>query len=356
MTMGGKANGPAYYRIALDVMGGDHGPRVTLAGAAMALGAIDDLYLLLVGNQGEIEPRLAEAGIVGELCGRTKVVNADSVVSMEDKATCVLKEKKNSSIRVAAECVARGEAHGVVSMGHTGAAMVASVVVIGTLPGVHRPCLATVLPSLSGKPTVLLDVGANVDCNAEQIAQFALMGAVYAEDVLGAKEPRVGILSVGEEDSKGSETTKSAAQLLRAQDINFVGNAEGRDVWHGGFDVIACDGFVGNVVLKTSEALAEGIIQGLKDSIMSGPVSRLGGLLVRPAMRKLYKKLDYAEYGGAPLLGVKGISIIGHGRSDARAVAAGVRAGVRAAKNDISGRIQERTLRAPRIDCKAEGA
>jgi glycerol-3-phosphate acyltransferase PlsX len=326
-----------------------------LAGAAAALAAIDDLYLLLVGNRGEIEPMLAEAGIAGELYGRTKVVNADSVVSMEDKATCILKEKKDSSVRVAAECVANGEAHGMVSMGHTGAAMVASMKVMGVLPGVDRPSLATVLPSFTGKPLVLLDVGANVDCRAEQIAQFALMGAVYAEEVMGAGNPKIGILSVGEEDGKGSETTKGAAQILRAQqDVNFVGNAEGRDVWHGGFDVIACDGFVGNVVLKTSEALAEGIIQGLKESIMDGPVSRLGGLLVRPAMRRLFRKLDYAEYGGAPLLGVKGISIIGHGRSDARAVADGIRAGVRAAKNDINARIQERTLRIPR--CRAEGA
>jgi glycerol-3-phosphate acyltransferase PlsX len=346
-------NGPAYYRIALDVMGGDHGPRVTLAGAAMALGAIGDLYLLLVGDRGEIEPRLAEAGIAGELVGRTKVVDAGSVVSMEDRATCVLKEKKDSSVRVAAECVAGGEAHGMVSMGHTGAAMVASVVVLGTLPGVHRPCLATALPSLSGKPTVLLDVGANVDCNAEQIAQFALMGAVYAENVLGTVEPKVGVLSVGEEDGKGSETTRGASALLRALDVNFAGNAEGRDVWRGDFDVIACDGFVGNVVLKTSEALAEGIIQGLKDSITSGAASRLGGLLARPAMRRLFKKLDYAEYGGAPRLGGQGSARIGPGRGAARAGSAGIMAGVRAAKNGINDRIQERMLLMGR---RAEGA
>jgi glycerol-3-phosphate acyltransferase PlsX len=348
-------NTPAYYRIALDVMGGDHGPRVTLAGAAMALGAFSDLYLLLVGNQGEIEPMLAEAGIAGEIIGRTKVVNADSVVSMEDKATSILKQKKDSSIRIAAECVASGEAHGVVSMGHTGAAMVASMKAMGTLPGVDRPCLATVLPSLSGKPVVLLDVGANVDCRAEQIAQFALMGAVYAENVLGTIEPRVGILSVGEEEGKGSEATRGATQILKTQGLNFAGNAEGRDVWSGGFDVIACDGFVGNVVLKTSEALAEGIVQGMKDCIMGSFISRLGGLMVRPSMRRFYKKLDYAEYGGAPLLGVQGISIIGHGRSDARAVSGAIRAAIRAAKNDINGRIQERTLRIPKIDCSAEG-
>jgi glycerol-3-phosphate acyltransferase PlsX len=337
-------NGPAYYRIALDVMGGDHGPRVTLAGAAAALRATEDLYLLLVGDRGAIEPMLADAGIVGELIGRTKVVHAGSVVSMEDKATCILKEKKDSSIRVAAECVAAGDAHGMVSMGHTGAAMVASMKVLGTLEGVDRPSLATVLPSFKGKPLVLLDVGANVDCKAEQIAQFGLMGGVFAEEVIGIKEPRIGILSVGEEDGKGSEATRSASRILKTLAPGFAGNAEWRDVWSGNFDVIACDGFVGNAVLKTSEALAEGILKGLRDCMMSSVVSRIGGLMVKPAIKRFYKKLDYAEYGGAPLLGVQGISIIGHGRGDARAVAAAIRAAIRAAKHDINGRIQERTL------------
>jgi len=336
---------PAFFRIALDAMGGDHGPCVTLTGAAAALAAAEDLYLLLVGRRGELEPRLADCGIRGELVGRTKVVDAGSIVSMDDRATCILKEKRDSSIRVAAECVAAGEAHGMVSMGHTGAAMVASMKVMGTLPGVDRPCLATVLPSLVETPTVLLDVGANIDCKAEQIAQFALMGAVYAREVLGVREPKIGILSVGEEDGKGPEVTRQASALLRAHDVNFVGNAEGRDIWKGDFDVIACDGFNGNVVLKTSEALAEGIIRGLKDSLASSLVSRIGGLLVRPAMRKFYRKLDYAEYGGAPLLGVRGISIIGHGRSDARAVSAAVRAAVLAAKNNINAQIQEHMLR-----------
>jgi len=335
-------NSPAYYRIALDVMGGDHGPHVTLSGAAMALGAMPELYLLLVGNQAEIEPHLTRHGIQGELLERTKIVHADSVVTMDDKATSILKEKRSSSIRLAAECVRAGDAHGMVSMGHTGAAMVASMKVIGTLPGVDRPCLATILPSLRGAPTVLLDVGANVDCKPEHIAQFALMGAVYAKEVLGVPEPKIGILSVGEEDAKGSETTRQASAFLRDQDINFGGNAEGRDIWNGDFDVIACDGFVGNVVLKSSEALAESILHGMKDSLKSSLLGQLGGFLIRPSMRNFYRKFDYAEYGGAPLLGVKGISIIGHGRSSGRAVSAAIRAAVRGAKNNITDRIQER--------------
>jgi len=333
-----------FYRIALDVMGGDYGPRITLSGAAMALNAMPELYLLLVGNQSEIESGLTANGIHGDLLSRIKIVNAASVVAMDEKATSILKEKKNSSVRIAAECVRKGEAQGMVSMGHTGAAMVASMKVIGKLPGVYRPCLATVLPNFKGTPTVLLDVGANIDCKSAHIAQFALMGAVYAEEVLGISEPRIGVLSVGEEDGKGSETTRHALDALRGLDINFGGNAEGRDIWNGNFNVVACDGFVGNVVLKSSEALAESVFKGLKDCLGSNFLSRMGGLLVRPSMRRFYKKLDYAEYGGAPLLGVRGISIIGHGRSNERAVYNAIRAAARGAKNNVNGQIQERML------------
>jgi glycerol-3-phosphate acyltransferase PlsX len=325
-------------------MGGDYGSQVVLSGAALALRAMPELYLLLVGNQAEIEPALTGYGIHGDLLSRVKIVHADSVVTMGDKATSILKDKKTSSVRVAAECVRDGNAQGMVSMGHTGAAMVASMKVIGTLPGVYRPCLATVLPTFEGTPTVLLDVGANVDCKPEHLAQFALMGAVYAEKVLGIPEPRIGVLSVGEEDGKGSETTRHALDALRVLDINFGGNAEGRDIWNGKFNVVACDGFVGNVVLKSSEALAEGVFNGMKNTLRSNLLSRIGGLLVRPSMRSFYKKLDYAEYGGAPLLGIKGISIIGHGRSNARAVYSAVRAAARGAKNNINDRIQERML------------
>jgi glycerol-3-phosphate acyltransferase PlsX len=332
----------SYYRVALDVMGGDHGSKVTLAGAAMALNSMPELYLFLVGDKAEIENSLSSYGIHGELLARTKIVHARSVVTMEDKATCILKDKKDSSIRLVAECVREGDAQGMVSMGHTGAAMVASMKVLGTLQGVDRPCLAAILPSLKGTPTVLLDVGANVDCKPEHIAQFALMGGVFAEEVIGVQHPKIGILSVGEEDAKGSEVTRQASASLRGLDINFGGNAEGRDIWSANFDVVACDGFVGNVVLKSSESLAEGILHGLRESLASDLLSRLGGLLVRPSMRKFYKKLDYAEYGGAPLLGVKGISIIGHGRSSPRAVANAIRVAVRGAKNNVNGRIQER--------------
>jgi glycerol-3-phosphate acyltransferase PlsX len=264
---------------------------------------------------------------------------------MEDKATSILKEKKNASIRVAAKMVRQGEADGLVSMGHTGAAMVAAMKEMGTLPGVDRPCLASVMPNMTGRPTVLLDVGANVGCKPEHIAQFAVMGAVYAEEVLGLALPRVGVLSVGEEDGKGSATTKEAAQALRDMDLNFLGNAEGRDIWNGKFDVIACDGFVGNAVLKSSEALAEGLINGLTASFMETWYTKLGGMLALPALKRFKKKLDYAEYGGAPLLGVGGIVIIGHGRSNAHAVRSAIRAAFTASEHGINVHIQKSLAR-----------
>ncbi|WP_243318155.1 phosphate acyltransferase PlsX [Geothrix paludis] len=330
------------HRIALDVMGGDHAPHATLLGAREALQAWPGLFLLLVGDEAVLRPQLTRHGFTPELLTRAEVVHASQTVVMEDKATSILKEKKDSSIRIAAQLVREGRAHGVVSMGHTGAAMVASSLVIGKLEGVDRPALASVMPNMKGGPTVLLDVGANVDCRAEHIAQFAVMGSVYAEEVLGLERPRVGILSVGEEDGKGTDVTKDASAMLREMEIRFEGNAEGRDIWNGNFDVIACDGFVGNVVLKSSEALAEGIIGGLRDSFMESPITKLAGLLAKPAMKRFKQKLDYAEYGGAPLLGVKGVSIIGHGRSDHKAVRNAIRAALRAAEHRLHERIQER--------------
>ena len=336
---------PTGYRIALDVMGGDHAPVAILEGAREALSAHPDLILHLVGDEARMTPILKHMGMEPALADRARIVHAASVVTMEDKATIILKEKKDSSIRIAAQLVREGAADGLVSMGHTGAAMVASMKVMGTLPGVDRPCLASVLPNMTGRPTVLLDVGANVGCKPEHIAQFAVMGSIYAEEVLGLSRPRVGVLSVGEEDGKGSATTKEAALALKGVDLNFLGNAEGRDIWNGRFDVIACDGFVGNAILKASEALAEGLVNGLTAVFMENWYTKLGGMLALPALRRYKKKLDYAEYGGAPLLGVKGITIIGHGRSNAHAVKNAIRAALTAGEHGVNEHIQRSLAR-----------
>ena len=331
---------PSCYRIALDVMGGDHAPLATLEGARAALLAHPDLFLHLVGDEARMRSLLAPMGLKGNLEGRFDLVHAGSVVSMEDKATCILKDKKDSSIRIAAQLVRDGLADGLVTMGHTGAANVAAMKELGTLDGVDRPCLASVMPNMIGRPTVLLDVGANVDCKAENLAQFAVMGSVYAEEVLGVALPRVGIMSVGEEEGKGSAAIKEAAHALHSMDLNFLGNAEGRDIWNGKFDVIACDGLLGNALLKSAEALAEGLVKGLSATFKDSWYTKLGGLLARPAMKRFMKKLDYAEYGGAPLLGVKGIIIIGHGHSNGRAVASGIRAAYTASEHRVNEHIQ----------------
>ena len=322
-------------------MGGDHAPQATLDGARQALEAWPNLELLLVGDEARLRGALAAHGLTGELAKRFEIVHASSVVEFEDEPTSILKEKKDSSIRLAAQAVREGRADGMVSMGHTGAAMVASTLVIGKLEGVERPGLASLMPNLV-KPTVFIEVGANIDSRPEHIACFGLMGAVFAEQVLGIPSPKVGILSVGEEDSKGTGVTLEAAELLRGMDLNFIGNAEGRDIWNGKFDVIACDGFVGNVVLKSAEGMAKMVGTGLKDSLMSSFRAKLGGWLVKPALQAFFKQLDYREYGGLPLLGIKGVSVIGHGSSNGHAVKNGIGAAIRAIEGRLHERIQAR--------------
>ncbi len=324
-------------------MGGDHAPQATLAGAREALETWPSLFLQLVGDEARLGPLLPEFGLAGELASRIERVHAPSVVNFDDEPKVILKEKKDSSIRVAAQLVREGRADGTVSMGHTGAAMMAGTLVIGKLEGVDRPGLACMLPNVSGRPTVFIEVGASIDSRPEHIAGFAVMAAVFAEQVLGVPHPRVGVMSIGEEESKGTEATLGAAAILRGlPGLNFLGNAEGRDIWNGKFDVIACDGYVGNVVLKSAEGMAGLIKEGLRAALASGPRAMLGGLLVRPALTEWFKQLDYREYGGLPLLGIKGVSVIGHGSSDARAVKNGIGAAIRALDGHIHERIQAR--------------
>lgn len=302
--------------IAVDAMGGDLGPSVVVPGAieaARQTGA----KILLVGNEatlgGELN-RLSPSGVDLE------IVHAPEVAGMDEKPSDILRRKKNASIQVACRLVRDGAAQGVVSAGHSGASVACGMFIMGRIPGVERPALASLLPT-EKEPVVLLDVGATVDCKPYNIFQFGLMGDAFARDILNKESPRVGLLSIGEEEGKGNSQVKEAYELLKlAQNLNFVGNAEGRDIFTGDIDVVVCDGFVGNVVVKMSEGLASALVRMLKRLFTSGFLPALGGMLAKGAFKKFATTIDYAEYGGAPLLGLQGLAIVCHGRSSARAM------------------------------------
>ncbi|MFZ5864178.1 MAG: phosphate acyltransferase PlsX [Nitrospirota bacterium] len=300
--------------MAVDAMGGDAGPAAVVEGAILAA-ADPRVGLILVGDEAKLRTELAKHPIFP----RIRTIHAPSVVAMEDSASSVVRRRRDSSIWRATELVKSGEASAVVSAGHTGASMATAFFLLGTLQGVERPAIATILPTKSGR-AVLLDVGANVDSKPQHLVQFAIMGHVYAQRMLAAAPPRVGLLSIGEEDTKGNELTKETFKLLKQTQINFIGNVEGRDVYTGTADVVVCDGFIGNVALKLSEGLAETIMQVLRREITASLLGRVGFLLLRPAFRRFRRRVDYAEYGGAPLLGVNGVSIICHGRSSPKAI------------------------------------
>ena len=318
-------------------MGGDNAPRAVVAGAVQA--ARDyGAGIVLVGIEQVVREELEKHPQAKTL--PIEVRNATEVVDMLDSAATVFRRKKDSSIRVANELVRSGEADAVFSAGHTGAAMSTSLFVLGRVEGVERPAIATFMPTLQGT-SIVLDVGANVDCKPNHLLQFAVMGDVYARYFLRNPNPKVGLLSIGEEETKGNELTKEAFKLLTETSLNFIGNVEGRDLMAGRADVIVCDGFIGNVVLKVSEAVAEAIGLFLREDIKKSPVSKLGYLLMRPAFRSLKRRVDYAEYGGAPLVGINGISIISHGRSSDRAVKNAIRVAAGLAKSEVNKHIRE---------------
>ena len=303
--------------IAVDAMGGDLGPSVVVPGAieaARQTGA----KILLVGNEaildGELN-RLSPSGVDLE------IVHAPEVAGMDEKPSDILRRKKNASIQVACRLVRDGAAQGVVSAGHSGASVACGMFIMGRIPGVERPALASLLPT-EKEPVVLLDVGATVDCKPYNIFQFGLMGDAFARDILNKESPRVGLLSIGEEEGKGNSQVKEAYELFKmAQNLNFSGNIEGRDLFTGEMDVAVCDGFVGNVALKLSEGLGLSLSRVLKRELLnSGFLPKLGSLLAKSAFRRFAKVVDYAEYGGAPLLGLQNISIVCHGRSNAKAI------------------------------------
>ncbi len=324
-------------KIAVDAMGGDFAPQATIAGAVHAAGEYG-VGVILVGIEQTIREELKKHPFAKSL--PIEVRNATQVVDMLDSPATVFRRKKDSSIRIANELVKNGEAVAVISAGHTGAAMATSLFVLGPLEGVERPAIAVVMPTLKG-PCILLDVGANVDCKPNHLLQFAVMGEVFAKYLLKNPNPRVGLLSIGEEETKGNELTKEAFKLMTETSLNFIGNVEGRDVMTGKADVIVCDGFIGNVVLKVSETVAEAIGMMIRQNIGDNLIRKLGYFMMKPAFRALKRKIDYAEYGGAQLLGIDGISIISHGRSSDRAIKNAIRVAREFALSEVNKHIHE---------------
>ncbi len=309
--------------IAVDAMGGDHAPKSEVEGAVRAARDLN-VKVILVGRQDVLRRELDLHNGHGEL--PIEIVHAPEVITMEDSAARAVRSKPNSSIRVASRLVKDGRAQGLVSAGNTGAVLATAKIVQGVVPGVDRPGLAGIFPTMKGAPVVVIDVGANVDCSPRQLAQFAVMAEIYSRMIVRTRpNPRVGILSIGEEDHKGNELTRAAAGLLKHLDVNFIGNVEGRDIFAGEVDVIVCDGFVGNVALKVSEGLVDMVRQLLRDSLGETIRGKLGYVLAKNAFTQFRKRLDYSEYGGAPLLGVRGVCIICHGRSNANAIKNAIR-------------------------------
>ncbi|MCU1348110.1 MAG: Phosphate acyltransferase [Acidobacteria bacterium] len=338
--MTGEATPASRCRIALDAMGGDHAPLEIIKGALLAASEYD-VDILLVGKEEVIREHLTALGAT--LPRSIEVVDAREVVEMDETAVSPIRRKRNSSIRVCANLVAEGRADAFVSAGNTGATWTSARLVMGMIEGVSRPALATVLPSVHGH-TLLLDVGANVDAKPNHLREFAVMGHFYAQMIFGISEPRVGLLSIGEEEGKGNELTKETFRVMKETGLNFIGNAEGRDVFNGNADVIVCDGFIGNVVLKASEALGEFVSKTLKTEMKRSLRGIIGGFLGKPAFDGLKKRMDYSEYGGAPLLGVKGGCIVCHGRSNAKAIKNAVRVAREFAVNRIDEKIRTKIM------------
>jgi glycerol-3-phosphate acyltransferase PlsX len=317
--------------IAVDAMGGDHAPKAEVDGSIRAAKALG-VKIILVGKQDVLRAELAQHGDWQGL--PIEILHASERVTMEDSAAKAVRSKRDSSIRVASRLVRDGVAHGVVSAGNTGAVMATAKMV----QGMDRPALASAFPTLKGTPVVVVDVGANVDCSPRMLAQFAVMGDIYSRVAFRKPRPRVGLLSIGEEEHKGNELTRAVTPLLKALPLHFIGNVEGGDIFTGDLDVIVCDGFVGNVALKVGEGLVDMIYQMLRESLEATITRKIGYVLSRTAFHDFKKRLDYSEHGGAPLLGVKGVCIITHGRSNANAI----KNAIRVAKELAGGKINER--------------
>jgi phosphate acyltransferase len=323
--------------IAVDAMGGDDAPRAEVEGAIRAARSLG-VRVILVGKQDVVRAELDKHSDISDL--PIEIQHASEHITMEDSAGKAMRNKRDSSIRVAARLVRDGAADGVVSAGNTGAVMATVKTVQGMLPGVDRPALASAFPTIKGTPVVVVDVGANVDSSPRMLAQFAVMGDIYSRVIFRTHRPRVGLLSIGEEEHKGNELTRAATPLLKALPIHFIGNVEGRDIYAGKTDVIVCDGFIGNVALKVSEGLVEMMSKMLRESLEATLTRKIGSLLARAAFNEFKKRVDYSEYGGAPLLGVKGVCIVTHGRSNANAIRNAIRVAAEFAEGKVNERIE----------------
>ena len=322
-------------------MGGDHAPGEIVAGAMRAREELD-VDILLVGDPQQIEAALPLKTNLGQV----EIVTAEEAIAMDEEPLNAVRRKRKASINVAMDLVKQQQADAVFSAGHSGAAMASALLRLGRLPGIDRPAIGTVFPTIiAGKPVLVLDVGANVDCRPKFLEQFGVMGSVYSQYVLGTTEPKVGLLNIGEEDSKGNDAAVRAHQMLRENSqINFIGNAEGRDVLSGRFDVIVCDGFVGNVLLKFAEAVGEVILQILREELPQGLHGQIGSALLKPNLKRVKQRMDHAEHGGALLLGVAGVCFIGHGSSQAPSIFNAIRMAKEAVDNQVIQRIQSQYI------------
>ncbi|RXJ91871.1 phosphate acyltransferase [Arcobacter sp. CECT 8983] len=322
-------------KIAIDAMGGDFGPEPIIDGLIAALRLNNNFTAVAVGDKTQLENL-----IPSHLKDRVEIIHTEDVISMTDSATDALK-RKDSTIYKAIDLVKTGDADAVVSAGHSGASMSLATLRIGRIKGVSRPAIATLMPTSENQNTLVLDVGANVDCDAKNLFEFAVMGQVYARDVLQIDEPLVGLLSNGEEESKGNEVTKEAFKLI-SKIPNFAGNVEGSDIFKGSVDVVVCDGFIGNILLKTAEGVADTIGQIIKKNLKRSLISIAGAVLMRKVFKNLKVRVDYAEYGGAPLLGVKAPVIIAHGKSNPKAIQNAIFQAINSASSNLNNDIEER--------------
>ncbi|MBM3242721.1 phosphate acyltransferase PlsX [Candidatus Poribacteria bacterium] len=336
-------------KIAIDAMGGDRAPELVVEGAILASREYE-VEIIFVGQPEAIEQELKKQKSLSDL--KYDIVPASQVIEMGEHPVEALRKKKDSSIAVATRLIKSGEAEAVVSAGSTGAAMAAAKIILGPLKGIKRPAIATILPnhhgnvlrtSLLRKPvTVVIDAGANVDCDPLNLVEFAIMGQVYAEDILGNKPARVGLLSIGTEKTKGNKMTFETYNLLSQAPINFIGNVEGRDVVNGAVDVVVCDGFVGNILLKVTEGVADMIMDTMRTEFNRNIITHFSAMLVKPTLRRFKKRFDYSEYGGAPLLGVKGTFIIAHGGSSTNAIKNAVRVASEAVTQNVNAHIESK--------------